>query len=101
MLVAGSPSDRITFAARQVGAAARSSIPVCAQPSAVATMAKVLPGARLADHDGDSLGVGQKAVDHLALICLEGRTSCLPSTRGCAVASFRRCVFVTLTFSRT
>ena len=40
---AGRPSARITFAARQVGAAARSSIPACAQPSAAATMAKVLP----------------------------------------------------------
>ena len=39
MLVAGKPSERRTLAARQVGAAARSSIPACAQPSAAATMA--------------------------------------------------------------
>jgi hypothetical protein len=43
MLEAGKPSARITFAARQVGAAARNSIPACAQPSAAATIAKVLP----------------------------------------------------------
>ena len=39
MLVASRPSARSTLAARQVGAAARSSIPACAQPSAAATVA--------------------------------------------------------------
>jgi AAA domain len=42
-VVAGTPSDCITFAARQVGAAACRSIPACVQPSAAAAMAKVLP----------------------------------------------------------
>ena len=41
--IAGKPSSRITLAARQVGAAARSSVPASAQPSAAATIAKVLP----------------------------------------------------------
>ena len=54
-LVASSPSARRTLAARQVGAATRSSKPACAQPSAAATVAKLLPVPGLADHHDDAL----------------------------------------------